>query len=104
MENGITFYIWCGVGALLGWISSLMMKGEGRIALIENLLVGVFGAFIGGDFVVSLMNKGVVATGFSMGSLAFAVVGAVTMLLALKLMRGAVGPLRSGKRKARGRP
>ena len=79
-----------------------MMKEPARIVLIENVLVGVFGAFIGGDFIVTLMNKGVVNDKvFSMGSLAFAVAGAVALLLILKLMRLAVGPMVAGKKKPR---
>ncbi len=82
-----------------------MMKAPGRIVLIENVLVGVFGAFIGGDFIVTLMNKGVVNDkDFSIGSLAFAVTGAVVMLLVLRLLRHAVGPMQAGKKKPRGRP
>ena len=42
------------------------------------MLVGVFGAFIGGDFFVSMLNGGVVNDKiFSIRSLAFAVTGAV---------------------------
>ena len=72
------------------------------------MLVGVFGAFIGGDFFVSMLNGGVVNDKiFSIRSLAFAVTGAVRcgavlMLVLLRLVRGAGGPLRAGKRKARG--
>lgn len=79
------------------------MKSGGPTLLVENVLVGVFGAFIGGDFVVSMLNHGVVNDKiFSMRSLAFAVTGAVVMLLLLRLVRGAVGPLRAAKRKTRG--
>ena len=81
-----------------------MMKSGGRTLLVENILVGVFGAFAGGDFLVSMLNHGVVDDKtFSMRSLAFAVAGAVALLLVLRLVRSAVGPLRAGKRKPRGR-
>jgi uncharacterized membrane protein YeaQ/YmgE (transglycosylase-associated protein family) len=70
--------------------------------VLENVLVGVFGAFIGGDFVASQLNGGVINDkDFSFKSLALAVGGAVLMLLALKLMRKTVGPMRGGKSKAR---
>lgn len=82
-----------------------MMKAPGRIVLVENVLVGIFGAFIGGDFIVTLMNKGVVNDkDFSIGSLAFAVTGAIALLLILRLLRLAVGPMRAGKKKPRARP
>lgn len=67
---------------------------------MENVLVGMFGAFIGGDFVASMLNGGVVNDqDFTLGALGLAVASAVVMLVLLRLMRGAVGPLRSGKKK-----
>lgn len=97
-ENGINPYIWCVVGAVLGWASGLLMASGGRIVLIENVLVGVFGAYIGGDFVASMLNGGVVNDiDFSLRSLGLAIAGAVLMLLALCLMRRMVGPMKPSK-------
>jgi uncharacterized membrane protein YeaQ/YmgE (transglycosylase-associated protein family) len=92
------------VGAIIGYVMGMLMSNAGRIHLIENVLVGVFGAFIGGDFVVAMMNKGIVNDkDFSVSSLAFAVTGAVVMLLILKLIRRAVGPMHVSKPKSRSR-
>jgi len=92
------------VGAIIGYVMGMLMSNTGRIHLIENVLVGVFGAFIGGDFVVAMMNKGIVNDkDFSIRSLAMAVTGAVVMLLILKLLRHVVGPMQAAKRKVRGR-
>ncbi|MDP3759569.1 MAG: GlsB/YeaQ/YmgE family stress response membrane protein [Ramlibacter sp.] len=92
------------MGALVGWLAWTLAQGGGRILLIENILVGIFGAFVGGDFLVALMNKGVVDDKvFKMGSLVYAVMAAVLMLLILKLLRHAVGPMKAGKKKARAR-
>ena len=70
--------------------------------LIENVAVGVFGAFIGGDFVAAMISGAKVVNDkdFRISSLAMAVAGAVVMLVVLRLMRGAVGPMRAGKSKA----
>ena len=101
-ECGINPYIWCAVGACVGWFSGLFMKSDGRIVMIENVLVGVFGAFIGGDFVVAMITKGPVSDNvFSVRSLAFAVAGAAVMLLVLRLLRSKVGPMRAAKAKPR---
>lgn len=100
-ENGINPYIWCLVGGAMGWLAT-KMAGGGRALLIENVLVGVFGAFVGGDFIVSSLNGGVVNdTDFKIGSLGMAIAGAVVMLLILRLMRKMVGPLRNGKSRKR---
>lgn len=92
------------MGAGVGWLLGMMMKkpGDGRIVMIENMLVGVFGAFVGGDFIVSMLNKGVVNDkDFHIGSLAMAIGGAVVMIVVLKLMRRIVGPMHVGKAKQR---
>lgn len=92
------------MGAAIGWLTSLMMAGSGRVILIENVLVGVFGAFIGGEFLAAV--TGMVEpkdTSFHFSALLLAVGTALALLLVLKLMRGAVGPLRSGKSRARDR-
>ena len=70
--------------------------------MIENVAVGVFGAFIGGDFVASMISgsKLVNDKDFRISSLGMAIAGAVVFLIVLRVMRGAVGPMRAGKSKA----
>lgn len=73
------------------------MGSTGKVQRLEELLVGVFGAFIGGEFVVDLFRSSAPAPGFSVAALGMGILGAVVMLTLLKMMRGAVGPLRPGK-------
>jgi uncharacterized membrane protein YeaQ/YmgE (transglycosylase-associated protein family) len=104
LEHDINPYIWCAVGGLVGWLAVMQSTGSGRVAVVENLLVGVFGAFIGGDFVAAMLNGGVVDDKvFKVGSLAMAIAGAVVLLLMLRLMQRVVGPLQAGKAKPRHR-
>lgn len=79
------------------------MSNGGRTLIIENVLVGVFGAFIGGEFLVAMLTAGPVPEGFRIGSLAVALGTAVVLLFLLKLMRKAVGPLRASKSRTRDR-
>ena len=87
----------------MGLLAGFLMGTKGGIEVMENVLVGVFGAFIGGEFIVSMLDGPVkvVDTSFHMRSLAIAVGAGTVMLLVLKLMRRAVGPLRSSKPKPR---
>ena len=86
----------------MGWIAALMASDAGRILMLESIGVGIFGAFIGGDFMVAMVTSGVVDPKvFSTRDLAFAVAGAALMLVLLKLMRRAVGPLHVSKPKPR---
>ncbi len=97
-------YIWCAVGALIGWAAGLFMAAHGRSVVIENVLVGAFGAFIGGDAIVSLLSTGVVDPKvFKIGSLGIAIATSVAMLGLLQLMRHAVGPMKNGKSRAKDR-
>ncbi|EJL86282.1 hypothetical protein PMI15_01496 [Polaromonas sp. CF318] len=82
------------VGALFGGAACLLAGTREKILILENLGVGVFGAYIGGDFVAAILSRGKTNdTVFSMGSLGLAVAGAVTALVLLRLMRRAVGPM-----------
>lgn len=92
-------YIWCVVGALLGGLAGLLAKTSDRTIVIENVLVGVFGAYIGGDFVAVMVNGRLLNHDFSAASLGYAATGAVVSLLLLRLMRRAVGPLRPTKKR-----
>jgi len=103
-ENGINPYIWCTVGGIVGFLAGLVMGSAERGVVIENVLVGVFGAFVGGDLLVSQLNGGVINDkDFSFRSLAFAVAGAILMIVVLKIMRKVVGPMHSSKTKTRDR-
>lgn len=82
---------------MLGWLAGTLMGSTGKVQRLEEVLVGVFGAFIGGEFVVDLLRSSAPAPGFSVAALGMGILGAVVMLTLLKMMRGAVGPLRSGK-------
>ena len=72
-----------------------------RITRIEDVLVGVFGAFVGAEFMSAMLHhKGDVEQGFSV-KLGLAFAGAVVALGLLTWMRRSVGPLVSGKKKVR---
>jgi uncharacterized membrane protein YeaQ/YmgE (transglycosylase-associated protein family) len=98
----INFSLICAVGAGVGFLAGILMGTTGKIMRIEEMLVGVFGAFIGGDFLVSQIN-GPTATGSLVQSLGMALGGAAVMLVLLRMMRGVVGPLASKKSRVRPR-
>ena len=80
------------VGALLGGAACLLAGTREKVLILESLGVGMFGAFIGGDFVAALLSKGATSDKvFSMGSLGLAVAGGLVALALLRLMRHAVG-------------
>ena len=100
IEN-LNMAIWAVVGGVLGWLASTLYKPETYLVFLENMAVAVFGAFLGGEFVATQFRTGPKSTDFSIASLGFSVACAIGMLLLLRLMRRAVGPLKPGKAKPR---
>lgn len=88
----INFLIWIIVGALIGWVASIIMKTNGRQGLIADMIVGIVGAFIGGYFLSPLFNVGTINEGdFSIPALLVSLGGAVILLAISKLFRNIGG-------------
>ena len=92
---------WLAIGTILGWLSSRMRSSGDRVMFIETMVVGVFGSFIGGEFVAAMFRTGPAAAALSFGTVALAIGCSAAALAALALMRRAVGPLRPGRAKPR---
>jgi uncharacterized membrane protein YeaQ/YmgE (transglycosylase-associated protein family) len=69
---------WIILGGLAGWIASMLTGRNDRQGCLMNIIVGVVGAAIGGA-IVGLFGGGGV-TGFNLGSLLVAILGAVVLL------------------------
>ncbi|HEX5548545.1 MAG TPA: GlsB/YeaQ/YmgE family stress response membrane protein [Ktedonobacterales bacterium] len=76
---------WIIVGGIAGWLASLVVEGTG-LGILGDIIAGIVGALIGG-FIVSLLLPGSFGfTGFNIGSLIIAFIGAVILLLILRLV------------------
>ena len=93
----ITIYVWCAIGAVAGWLAGVMMASKGIVQRLEEVSVGIFGAVVGAEITKAVFLGGSPDTGVGAVGIATAVAGAVLFLALLKMMRGAVGPLRAGK-------
>jgi uncharacterized membrane protein YeaQ/YmgE (transglycosylase-associated protein family) len=72
------------IGLVAGWLAGKLVKGRG-FGLVENMIIGVIGALIGG-YLFRLVH---VSVGDTLGQLAAATVGATIFLYILKLLRRA---------------
>jgi uncharacterized membrane protein YeaQ/YmgE (transglycosylase-associated protein family) len=70
--------LWIIFGALAGWIASLIMNTNAEQGAVMNVVVGIIGAIIGGFLARALGGSGV--TGFNLGSLLIAILGAIILL------------------------
>lgn len=75
---------WIILGALAGWVASMIMKKNSSMGAIANIGVGILGAFIGG-FVMNLMG-GHGVTGFNFTSFLIALLGAIILLGIINLL------------------
>jgi uncharacterized membrane protein YeaQ/YmgE (transglycosylase-associated protein family) len=81
---------WIGIlliGGIAGWIAEKVTKSD--MGVLMNIIVGIIGSVIGG-FLASLLGLplGQMFSGWFWGNLLVAVVGAVILLTAIKLVRG----------------
>ena len=75
--------LWIVLGALAGWIASMLMKSSS--GLLWDIVVGIIGAVLGGWVMNALGQSGV--TGFNLYSLAVAILGAVILIAILRAVR-----------------
>ncbi|MBS3955257.1 MAG: GlsB/YeaQ/YmgE family stress response membrane protein [Methylomicrobium sp.] len=88
----MNFMIWIIVGAVIGWVASLIMKTNSRQGLIADIVVGIVGAFLAGIFLSPLFNVGTINEGdFSLPALLVSLGGAVILLAISKLFRNVAG-------------
>jgi uncharacterized membrane protein YeaQ/YmgE (transglycosylase-associated protein family) len=73
------------VGAVAGWLAGLIVRGAG-FGLIGDIIVGIVGAFIAGWL---LPRLGVHIMSGMIGAIIDATIGAVILLLVIRLIRRA---------------
>lgn len=74
------------IGGLAGWVASMIMKTDGSMGILLNIVVGVVGAVIGNALLPMFGIDG--TTGFSIWSFVVALVGAMILLFVVKLFTG----------------
>ncbi len=79
--------LWILLGALAGWLASIVMGRNAQMGALANIVIGVLGAFVGGFLMNTFGGSGV--TGFNLYSIFVAVFGAVVLLLLLGVLRRA---------------
>ncbi|MBK8908352.1 MAG: GlsB/YeaQ/YmgE family stress response membrane protein [Rhodospirillales bacterium] len=75
---------WIVFGLIAGVIAKLIMPGKDPGGFIVSILLGIAGAVVGG-FIASALGWGGV-DGFNIGSFVIAVLGAILLLIAYRLI------------------
>jgi uncharacterized membrane protein YeaQ/YmgE (transglycosylase-associated protein family) len=77
------------IGALVGWVASLIMSTDSQQGAIANIVIGILGAALGRWFFGDVLNMGAAgaAGALTVSGLLFAVLGACLLIGLLKLVR-----------------
>ncbi len=77
---------WLIVGAVAGWLASMVMSTDRQQGLLMDIVIGILGAMLGGFLFNQFGAAGV--TGFNVWSVVVAFVGAVALLAVVRLLNG----------------
>jgi uncharacterized membrane protein YeaQ/YmgE (transglycosylase-associated protein family) len=81
----VNFIVWLIVGAIVGWVASMIMRTRGGLLL--DIIVGIVGAFIAGLVLTPLLGIGTINQGdFSLPALIVSLLGSIILLLVVKLI------------------
>ena len=74
------------VGALIGWVASLIMKTDEQQGALANIIIGIIGAGLGRWLFADVLGLGGAASAgsFNLVGLFWGVVGAVVLIAILK--------------------
>lgn len=76
---------WILIGLLVGVLAKWVMPGDDPGGIVVTILLGVAGAFVGG-WIAQLIGVGSF-TGFNIGSIVIAVLGALLLLFVYRKVR-----------------
>lgn len=83
--NGMGLIVSLIVGAIAGWLAGKIVKGEGH-GVMMNIIVGIVGALLASFLFPALGWRMGPETGF-FGAIIYSTIGAVILLLLLRLFR-----------------
>jgi len=84
---------WIVVGLIAGWLAGVVMKGGG-FGLIGDIIIGVIGGVLGGFIASEFFDIGAPMSGINLTSILIAFIGAVLLLLILRVLGGRRGSRR----------
>ncbi len=83
-ESGLMgLLIALAIGGLIGWVASLVMKTDGQMGLLANIIVGVVGSALG-HFLAGALG---ITAGGQIGSILVSIGGAVLLIVILRALK-----------------
>ena len=81
--------LWIVLGALAGWIASMIVKTDSEQGFFGDVILGIIGAVVGGFLFNMFGASGV--TGFNLYSILVAVIGAIVVVFIGRAILGGRG-------------
>ncbi|MDK2905020.1 MAG: hypothetical protein PWP16_1271 [Eubacteriaceae bacterium] len=78
-------FTWIILGAISGWLASIITSNNKKMGLVKNVLIGILGAIIGGWIFSYFGQAGV--TGLNLWSIFVSFVGAAILLVVINLIK-----------------
>lgn len=77
------------IGALIGWVASMVMNTDAQQGAIANIIIGIVGSLLGQWIFGDVLGIGgaSLAGGFSLAGLFWGVVGAVILIAILRAVK-----------------
>jgi uncharacterized membrane protein YeaQ/YmgE (transglycosylase-associated protein family) len=74
-------------GAIVGYVASRIMHTDSQQGLIEDIVVGVVGAFLAGYFITPLLGVGTINDAITLPTLLVTLLGSIVLLWIYKQVR-----------------
>lgn len=82
----MNFIVWLIVGGLIGWVASMIMRKNGQMGMVLNVVVGIVGALVAGWFLTPLFGITTInQSNFSLPALLVSLLGAILLLAVVNL-------------------
>ena len=81
LNGTVGILVTLAIGAIIGWLGSIVMKTNAQMGLVANVIVGIIGAWLGA-FLAGQLGMGT----SPIGAILFAVIGASLFIFILKAL------------------
>jgi uncharacterized membrane protein YeaQ/YmgE (transglycosylase-associated protein family) len=81
------FLSWIVVGLIAGWLAGRVLRAGGY-GLVGDIIIGILGGLLGGWLAQNVLKIGTGVSGINIGSILVAFIGAVILLVLLRLVVG----------------
>ena len=74
-------------GAIVGYVASRVMRTNSQQGLLEDIIVGVVGAFLAGYFISPMLGVGTINDAITIPTLLVTLLGSIVLLAIYKAIR-----------------